>query len=309
MNKWKIESPGRIATISLALLLAVVFTSNAEEIVDQQESTENASSVMFDLDFPGGSLSDLTSLISSQNPQCKFILNTEAGSFPIPNFQMSSIDTDVCLWLMDSIEAEIDGLRYGLESRHRSVPQGAELVMIDRIAHRSQNARRGGGQVSSHSPMQQGSKVQIYPVGHLLAGGLTSEKLLSGLKSIEEINGQQLGLESAFIDSDTAILFIKGNASIRDLVTSLIDAMEKNLRFLHLDVSQDDDRDSSVPHELTELIRVELEELDMASLRKHIEKLARLRSRSVRTPRISEMIDSEFESAFTQLQAVMDSQR
>ncbi|MBG82951.1 MAG: hypothetical protein CMJ40_00220 [Phycisphaerae bacterium] len=283
-------------------LLIMVSTCRAVEAVDQNLSSTENPSLMFDLNFPGGSLSELTDLISAKDPGYKFILKGDVGESPMPPLDIERIDVDACLWLIDSIMADLDGSRYELWSWHRRVRDGSDIVVFGRVLKRASRARSAIRDESSRPSDGEEPVIEIYSIAHLLDRGLTAEMILADLKNIELVNGQPLGFESALIDDETNLLFIKGKPSIQRLVASLMDALDESVRFIrHADKTERQPAplgdEVGVVDELDRLLEVRIEEFDMQQLRGHIQDLARLRRQHADHADMAEAINSRFKSA------------
>ncbi len=302
MNTWTITYCSRSFLMCLISLLVVVSTCCAVEPVDPDSSSNDTTALLFDLDFPGGSLLELTDLISEQDPGYKFILKGDAGNSPMPALQVKRVNVDACLWLIDSIGADPHGLGYELWSWHRRVRDGSDLVVIGRVPKKSSRARASVRDDVNSSAVGDEQMIEIYSIAHLLDKGLTARMILLDLENIEHINGQPLGLESAIINDETNLLFIKAKPSIQRLVESLMDALDESAQFIREDDKAVEkasllNTQSTFAHEWNCLSDVRIESLNMAQLREHIQKLARLRRSYAHSPDYSQMIDSRFELA------------
>lgn len=302
MSTWMIQSYGRSFLIGLVSLLILASTCRAVEVVDQDIPSNVTPSLMFDLDFPGGSLLELTDLISEKDPGYKFILKGDVGDSPMPALDIERIDVDACLWLIDSIVADLDDSRYELWSWHRRVRDGSDIVVFGRVLKRASRGRTPVRDESSHSSVGQEQMIQIYSIAHLLDRGLTADMILADLKNIEMVNGQPLGFESALIDGQTNLLFIKGKPSIQRLVASLMDELDESVRFIR---KGDKPERGPVPNgngpmvldDLDRLMEVRIEGFDMQQLRERIRYLSKLRGQYRHDRDMIKLIDSRFQSA------------
>ena len=306
MNTWMIKSYSRSFLMSLVSLLVLASACRAVELADQDVSSNEKASLMFDLDFPGGSLSDLADLISRKDPGYKFILNGDVGGSPMPALQIERIDVDGCLWLIDSIVADLPSSKHEIWSSQRSVRDGSDLVVFGRDLRK---ASRRGGSVrgdSSSTAIGEDQMIEIYSIAHLLDRGLSAEMILSDLENIELVNGGPLGLRSALINDETSLLFIKGGPSIQRLVASLMDALDESVRFIRHDdrpvkKSEPLGKESAAPQSTGLLTDVQIELLDTSRLRDHIRELSILRRQHSHDADMMKLIQSRFNSVMDEL--------
>ena len=295
--------------MGLASLLVLVCTCRAVEAadVDQEVPSNETPSLMFALDFPGGSLSELTDLISEKDPGYKFILKGDVGDSPMPILQIEGIDVDTCLWLIDLIVADMEGSRYELLSWRRRVPDGSDIVVLGKMPKRASIGKGLVRDDSIRSSVGGEWKVEIYSIAHLLSRGLTREMILADLKKIELLNDQSLGLRKhVYIDDKTNLLFIKGDPSIQRVVASLMDALDESVRFKG-NVDRPERKSPPQVNEpvalegLERLMEVRIEEFDIGQLRERIRYLSELRGKYRHDGDMIKLIGSRFQSAMDAL--------
>lgn len=219
--------------IHLAALMAVAMvwpaTHSLAQSPGQEDAQQGQAPVTFNLDFPGGPLSEFLAAVRSAHPRANIVAPEAANDFPIPPMQLRSINLQAAIQL---IEGNVD-LPTGQVAR-LGVQSFPILGSFD-------PAIRVWYDLSTHSPWGE-LKSSVWSLSENLSAGRTSEDLLGAV---------QVALATFPVESNiryhepTSLLIVRGTAEQLALV-------DKTLAQLQGDVN----RSSSIAKTLRSQIQV-----------------------------------------------------
>ncbi|MAT81612.1 MAG: hypothetical protein CMJ29_08195 [Phycisphaerae bacterium] len=295
-----------LSTLLGTVLLAGASFVHADDSASQPVLTKQKK--LFDINFDGGSLSELANLLEQEDSTADIFVQPDAVDFPVPPLSMQAVDMSACIWMLDHLTSTREnGERRTVMTDTYMVPGGTRLVVLgnsfsnpSRSLATPRNEARSRARRAVDEPVRK-TTIETTSIGYLLTRGITAETILENIKSMQSLEPEQSPRAKVIISKSSAVIMVNGSRSQIDQIWGLLEAMEDSMRY-RSDVASEpvnEDVASQEPNECGVIV-MELEQLELLTLdqlRSRVTELSSLRKQMRGNQECQDLIKTQFMSS------------
>ena len=299
----------RLISIVMGVFLFAGTTMALEADAATSSTDRPQGKVLFDVDFSGGSLTELAEFLEKKDSRVDIFVQPDAVDFPVPALSMRHVDMSACIWMLDHLTTTREnGDRGALMTETYMVPGGSQLVVLGnsfsgpvRSIASSRNDARNRARRAVEEPVRK-TLIETSSIGYLLTRGVSAAMVLENIKSMQSLGPEQASQARVLISEASAVIMVKGSRSQIDQIWGLLEAMEDSTRYKSevmpkvagdIEKTLQDKNECGVP--VMEL--EQLEALSMNQLRERVKELSTLAKVKRGQKDCQELIKTQFMSS------------
>ncbi|MDG2200255.1 MAG: hypothetical protein P8K80_03630 [Phycisphaerales bacterium] len=227
--------------LGAALVGGLVGTAALAE--GQAASSETTSEYQLaSFEFEGGTISEYIKAINETIENANIVVDEQVLQFQVPPMQLTSIDVDSLLWLLENTTGDWNNEAYACDvSRHDS--GGAILYRLSGHPQRGKVARGRSTQVQLPTPA---SMTTITSVAHTIELGMPSEDIISAMELALEVKGHPMGETTITYHAPTRLVILNGPSPSISTCTEVLDQVQVSAQSMTFKSDLDGDPEASV---------------------------------------------------------------
>ncbi|MDG2423691.1 MAG: hypothetical protein P8M22_06920 [Phycisphaerales bacterium] len=288
---------------------------HAEEASPLPAVTTNGE-VIFDVNFPGGSLSEFASLLQSKDSSSNIFVQHGAADFPVPALSMRKVSVSACVWMLDLLTTTNEaGVFRDISADSYYIPGQSHLYVLSSMESRPARPTQkrvgsnGRGRTQRASTGEPSSTIHIdtMSVGELLSSGFTKDMILNGIGTLQSLESEQGTPAKAIIEEDSGIIMVKGTSDQIHRIWELLSAMDDSTYYRKAVLeaqSQPAEANSKVALKL--LTELQLAEMSRAELQDRLVKISQLRKDARGNDAFQSQLNDQFLLTMARLKSIQE---
>ena len=194
-------------------------------------------------EFEGGTISEYVKTINETIEHANIVVDEQVLEFQVPPMQLTSIDVDSLLWLLENTTGNWNNEIYACDvSRHDS--GAAILYRLSGYPQRGQTNRSRNARVLQ--PPTLASMTTITSVAHTIELGMPSEDIISAMELALEVKGHPVGEMTITYHAPTRLVILSGPSPSINTCTEVLDQVQISAKSMTFRPEVDGEHEASV---------------------------------------------------------------
>jgi hypothetical protein len=166
------------------------------------------------IDFPGGTVADYVASIRKQSPDSNILLMADAEVVPVPAMRLRNVTLGAAIQILDPLvlENEMAQVRLGTDVTHN--PPGEAVWSI----------------VARAKYQKAPSQTAVIAVGHVLAGEVDAESLLTAIETGLSLFGEQYQRPEMRFHEPTGLIIARGHPQQVSMINDVVNQIYENIK-------------------------------------------------------------------------------